>query len=104
MPRKTAGKALRSALQARYELEPHELVILDSAAATADLIADLQGVVDRDGVVVDGRPNPALVEVRQQRIVLGRLLAALHIPTADDGRSRKQPRGPRGFYGKIEAS
>ena len=33
----------------RYDLDPHEVVLLDSAAHTADLIAGLQAVVDRDG-------------------------------------------------------
>ena len=55
-----------------------------SACSTADLVADLQAVVDRDGVVVDGRPHPAVVEVRQQRLVLGRLLGR----AADPGRRR----------------
>ena len=71
MPRKAPqrpGEALRGALLDRYDLDPHELVLLDSAARTADLIADLQAVIDRDGPMVDGKPNPAAVEARLQRI------------------------------------
>jgi hypothetical protein len=78
--------------------DPHELVLLDSAARTADLIADLEVVVDRDGVMVDGRPHPAVVELRMQRLTLGRLLAGLHIPV-DDDRARQPHRAARGFYG-----
>ena len=75
MPRKAAqrpGEALRSAVLDRYDLDPHELVLLESVAHTADLIGDLQMVIDRDGSMVDGKPNPAAVEARLQRLTLGK--------------------------------
>ncbi len=102
MPRKgpeRPGEALRRALLDRYNLEPAELLLLDSAARTADVIAALQAVVDRDGAMVDGKPHPALVEVRQQRLTLGRLLAALRIPVESAGSDRTQTRPLRGVYG-----
>jgi hypothetical protein len=103
MPRAAAqrdGEALRSALLDRYDLEPHELVLLDSAAHTANLIGDLQAVIDRDGPMVDGRPNPAAVEVRSQRLTLGRLqrLASARSPRSL-GRGQcavRQAETPRG--------
>ena len=104
MPRRTRqrpGQALRSAVLDRFDLEPHELVLLESACRTADLIADLQAVVDRDGPMLDGRPNPAAVEARLQRLTLGRLLAGLRIPVDVD---RGQRRPVRGFYGPRAAS
>jgi len=85
----------------RYELEPHELVLLESAARTADLIADLQAVVDRDGPMVDGKPNPAAIEARMQRLTLGRLLAGLRIIPVDADRGQRRP--VRGFYGPRAA-
>ncbi len=101
MPRKpaqTAGEALRSAVLDEYELEPHELLLLDSAAHTADSCADLQAIVDRDGPVTpEGKPLPALVELRLQRLTLGRLLASLRIPVED---KHLPARPTRGFYGK----
>ncbi len=106
MPRKTPqrpGEALRSDLLDRYDLEPHELVLLDSVCRTADLVADLQAVLDREGPMVDGKPHPAAVEARMQRLTLGRLLAGLRIPVEDD-RSHLPHRGPRGFYGPRAAS
>ena len=104
MPRKPSpGEQLRQAVSSRFDLDPHEVVLLDSAAATADHIAALQQVVDRDGEVSgEGRPHPALIELRLQRLTLGRLLARLRIPTEVD--RPLQRRGPRGFYGVRSAS
>jgi hypothetical protein len=41
------------------------------------VIDDLQTELDRTGAVVDGKPNPCAVELRQQRLVLARLLSLL---------------------------
>ena len=82
----------------RFDVDPHEAVLLDSAAATADIIDTLQTLVNREGTVTgEGRPHPALVELRLQRLALGRLLAGLKIPVGDE--RPLQHRGPRGFYG-----
>ncbi len=109
MPRKTPprpGEELRRDLLDRFDLDPHELVLLESAARTADLIADLQAVVDSEGPMVDGKPNPAAVEARMQRLTLGRLLAGLRIPVDGDRshQPRQQHRGPRGWYGPRAVS
>jgi hypothetical protein len=56
-------------------------------------------LVDRDGPVVAGRAHPALVELRQQRITLARLIVALRVPLGEqEGRARSQYRGLRGAY------
>lgn len=107
MPRKTPqrpGETMRRDLLDRYDLEPHELVLLEAACRTADLVADLQAVIDIDGPMVDGKPHPAAVEARMQRLTLGRLLAGLRIPSAEDDRSHLPHRGPRGFYGPRAVS
>ena len=104
MPRKspqTPGEALKSTVRERFELEPHELLLLDSAAHTADVIADLQAIADAEGVVVGGKAHPAVVELRLQRLTLGRLLAGLRL---DEDRSHQPRRGPRGFYGPRAVS
>ena len=45
------------------------------------------------------RAHPALVELRQQRIVLTRLIVALRVPLGEQGdMDRSQYRGPRGVY------
>jgi hypothetical protein len=53
--------------------------------------------------------NPALVELRQQRLLLGRLVAALRVPIGDQSPdvptvARPQRRTVRGFYQVGRAS
>ncbi|WP_156689334.1 hypothetical protein [Mycobacterium sp. Marseille-P9652] len=87
-----------------YELEPHELLLLENAARTADLIAALQARINADGPVfpieMGGKTHPAVAEIRQQRITLARLLVALRVPTGDedDRPAASQRRGIRGVY------
>ena len=92
-----------------YELEEHELAQLIEVVRTVDALAELDKAVQRDGVVVSSpqgeRAHPALVEARQQRLVLARLLAALRLPAGDekDGKatSRQRRTGVRGVYGIV---
>lgn len=102
----TPGERLTAAVVDGFDLEEHELLLLRQAAATADLVEELASVVAREGVIVRSpqgeKVHPALVEVRQQRIALARLLAALRVPLAEeeDGSARPQRRvGVRGVYG-----
>lgn len=46
-----AGRKLWDAVNNDYTLESHELLLLENAARTADLIADLQARIDIDGPV-----------------------------------------------------
>jgi hypothetical protein len=86
-----AGKAMWAAISQSFELEPHELQVLGQVAVVADRIEQLDKVVTRDGVLVEGRAHPALVESRLQRATLGRLLAVLRLPDLED--KRPQHRG-----------
>jgi hypothetical protein len=93
-----------------FELAEHEMALLRQAVRVADLCDQLQAIVDAEGPMlrVEGvrRTHPAVVELRQQRIVLARLVVALRVPLGDqeqDGASvgeptRLQRRGTRGFY------
>lgn len=93
-----AGRELWSAISGGYDLERHEAVVLAQAAKVADRIAALDDVVDLEGVIDSGGfANRALVESRQQRLVLARLLTALRLPDQLD--QMPQRRGVRGFYG-----
>ena len=96
---KAAGRVLWRSILEDYELDEHELVLLRQACRSADLCDDLQVIVDREGPMVAGRVHPALVELRQQRIVLARLLVALRVPLGEsDDSGRAQRRGTRGVY------
>jgi hypothetical protein len=105
-----AGKRLWRAVLGEFEFQEHEMTLLRQAVRVADLCDQLQAVVEAEGPMlrVDGTPrtHPAVVELRQQRIVLARLVVALRVPLGDqeqDGGSageamRLQRRGVRGFY------
>lgn len=94
------GRRLWRAVLTEYELEEHELTLLRQAVHVADVCADLAAQVDRDGTVLAGKAHPALVELRQQRILLARLIVALRVPLGEDeSTSRTQRRGVRGVYG-----
>lgn len=106
-----AGVALRAiyldkARAAGLVLDPDDLAVLDMAAATADNIADLDASIAALGVVVgtDANPktNPALTEVRQQRLALARLMAVVdqRITAANGGTATVSggQGGVRGVY------
>ena len=96
-----AGRRLWEAITREYELEEHELVLLRQAVRVADTCTDLQAMLDRDGLLVRNRIHPASVELRQQRLLLGRLIVALRVPSGDTGDAdapRTQYRGLRGPY------
>ncbi len=108
-----AGTALWRAVLTEYELEEHELLLLREAVRTVDVLDDLTARVAADGSVVESpqgtKAHPALVEARQQRIALARLLAALRLPAGEEseagGDRRPQRRlGVRGVYGVSGAA
>jgi hypothetical protein len=97
-----AGRRLWDAISREFELEEHELVLLRQAVRVADTCTDLQAMLDRDGLLVRDRIHPASVELRLQRLLLGRLIVALRVPSGDtggeEGAPRTQYRGLRGPY------
>lgn len=99
---RTSGRALWKAVLTDFVLAEHESVVLREACRTADSIDDLQNLLDAEGLTSGSsqgvRVHPALVELRQQRIAVARLFAALHIPTGET-EGRTQHRGARGVYG-----
>jgi len=71
-----------------FTLERDELELLAETARTMDEIDKLAAVILRDGVTAVGstgqpRAHPAVAEVRQHRLALSRLLAALALPAVD---------------------
>ncbi|MEV0626016.1 hypothetical protein [Nonomuraea wenchangensis] len=104
-----AGKRLWGDVLGAYELEEHEMALLREMVRTVDLLDDLDAVVRRDGLLVEGpkgdqKMHPAVVEARQARIALARLAASLRLPSGDEedqaNRRRPQRRGAaRGVYG-----
>jgi hypothetical protein len=91
-----------------FELDPHERLVLLQACRCVDRLDLLETEAAANPVTVvnqrgDKVAHPALVESRQQSIVLTRLLASLRLPAGEqepDARKplRQQHRGPRGAY------
>ena len=102
-----SGCALWVAVVAEWDLDEHERMILHETCRTSDLCDRLQVVLDVDGPMSESsqgtRVHPAAVELRQQRIVLSRLLVALNLPSGEAGATtlpaRPVPGGVRGIYG-----
>jgi len=101
---RSGGLRVWRAITSGYELADQELVLLTEAARTVDLLESLEAEIQAAGAIVESpqgrKANPAVVEARQQRLTLARLLAALRIPL-DEGqeRDRTQRRPVRGVYG-----
>lgn len=104
---KASGRRLWRSTLAEWDLEEHELALLREAVRTVDQLDALADVVAAEGPVIDAkagpRAHPALVEARQLRIALARLLAALRLPDGapgDESAGRRAQRrvGARGVY------
>ncbi len=94
------GRAFWRSTLTTFELSGVELELLKECARLLDECESLRSAVDRDGVTVCGstgqtRVHPALAELRQHRLALGRLLAQLALPDGEDGHllSPSQARG-----------
>jgi hypothetical protein len=75
--------------------------MLKQAVRCVDDLDRLDAAVRREGVVVgttSPRVHPALVEARQLRLVLARVLAALRLPSGLAGKSPQRRVGVRRPY------
>ncbi|MDH6460883.1 hypothetical protein M2302_001049 [Micromonospora sp. A200] len=102
------GRRLWHAITADYDLDEHELALLVEATRTVDLLDELERRIRQDGAVINSpqgmKAHPAAVEARQQRIALARILAALRMPSGDEGdqvqgRRPQRRTGVRGVHG-----
>ena len=104
---KAAGRRLWTAALADYEFDTHEELLLLQACRCADRLDRLAVEAEGNPVTVvnakgDQVPHPALTESRQQSITLARLLAALRMPSGEEGGQLIRPQrrgGARGAYG-----
>jgi hypothetical protein len=88
---------------ADFELAEHEMALLRQAVRVADLCDALQAVVEAEGPLVttrlgETRTHPAVVELRNQQLLLARLVVALRVPLGDQETAGPR-RAVRGFYG-----
>ena len=97
------GRALWTDVLGKYDLEEHELALLREACRTVDDPDALSAVSARGGLTLDAKVHPAVVEARQLRIALARLIGALRLPAGDEddqasGRRPQRRVGARGVY------
>lgn len=99
---KPGGERLWRSVVDDFDLDEHELALLREAVRTVDTLDALAAVVAKDGPMVESpqglKVHPAIVESRQLKIALARLLAALRMPSGDEGENRPQRRQVRGVY------
>lgn len=100
---KASGRRLWTEVQANYELEVHEELLLTEMCRTADGLDYLAKLIAEDGP----EAGWAMVEARQQRIVFARLSAAMRLPQGNEGdiqagaRRPQRRSGARGVYSKL---
>ncbi len=102
---KAAGRVLWASVMDGWEIDAWEQLLLLQACRCADRLDELAAIASTAAAVVtnakgDATPHPAIVEARQQSIVLTRLLASMRLPVGDeDDLTRPQRRGgARGAY------
>lgn len=92
---KAGGRKLWRSVTSDYELGEHELSILLEASRTVDALDELERIVREEGVTNVSpqgvRAHPALVEARQQRVTLAKLVASLRIPLEDEQEATRLP-------------
>jgi hypothetical protein len=107
---KAAGRVLWASVMDGWEIDAWERTLLLQACRCVDRLDDLAEAAAASTAVVtnakgDQAPHPAIVEARQQSIVLTRLLASMRLPVGDeDDLTRPQRRGSaRGAYAARRA-
>lgn len=90
---------VHAAVDPAWELDERDRLVLAQAARQADLIAKLEAVIERDGVVVAGaagqlRLSSAVPALTAARALLARLLAQVEIgpPAAKTGTMNSRQR------------
>lgn len=100
---KAGGRKLWRSVTDEFELGEHELTILLEAARTVDALEALEKIVRDEGVTNVSpqgvRAHPALVEARQQRVTLAKLVASLRIPLDDEQEATRTPQRRSGVRG-----
>ena len=82
-------EAILSDLPENWELDQRESALLLAACRQLDDVARLEAVIEREGVTAvgsTGQPtvHPAVVEARQGRTTVARLLGQIELPDAEE--------------------
>jgi hypothetical protein len=105
-----AGRRLWTRITAQYELEIHELQLLEAAARQLDAVAALGDIVGREGLMVETpggiKVHPAVAEGRMGRIAFAKLMGQISLPTEADERpmtaaQRQAQRAAQARWGRV---
>jgi hypothetical protein len=81
---KAGGRRLLVPVTTDFDLDESASAVLTEAAYTVDLLAELRAKLADNSVLIDSnqgvRVHPLIVEVRQQRLALGKLIASIGLP------------------------
>ncbi len=82
-------RSVAKGLPSGWELDEREAALLTLAARQADDLAKLETAIKREGAMARGSAgqpvvHPAVVEARQARLAIGRLLSQLALPDEED--------------------
>jgi hypothetical protein len=94
---KKRGRKFWREVLSTYQLRLDEVVLLETACKTIDLLDDLEAAMTNQPLITKGsmgqeRENPLLSEARQQRAHLNRTLAQLSLPDENAGAKINQHR------------
>jgi|GEM_PF-1258380 len=83
-----AGRKLWADIVTGWELDSRELAQLTAACRQADDAENLEAILARDGMVVEGssgqpRMSAIVTELRQSRLALSKMLLDLRLPSSD---------------------
>jgi hypothetical protein len=81
---KAGGRRLWSSVTTEFEVDESAAAVLAEACHTVDLLSGLRAKLAETPAVIDSaqgpRMHPLVVEVRQQRLALAKLVASLGLP------------------------
>lgn len=102
------GRRFWRQVLATYELRPDERELLAEVCRQLDLVDELRGQVDCDGVTVVGSRgqqsvHPALVELRQVRQELRRTFAQFDWPDEESTSSQRARRAAQARWNETKA-
>jgi len=87
-----AGKRVWGLIHAEFQLDARELLVLEQAARQADAVEALELEIAEAGLVGRGsrgqlRLSPTVVELRQARLAVSKLLGSLALPDHDGAKA-----------------
>ncbi|MEX5259582.1 P27 family phage terminase small subunit [Kocuria sp. CPCC 205263] len=91
------GRRIWDTVTAEFEIEEHNIPLLEIACRTADKVQALEKEIENHGYTIASpqglRANPALAEQRAHIKQLATILATLNLPSLEDPDEQSRTRG-----------